>query len=63
MDTRKWKPFIRSDKTDKTANNDTHNGTRFDLPSQLGIAQSTLNTNVKKNMKQVEEVMAGADRL
>jgi len=46
MDTRKWKPFTRSDKTDKIANNDAHIGTCFDLPAQLRIAQSTLNTNV-----------------
>jgi len=33
MDKRKWKPFMRSDKTDKIAYNDAHIGTHFDLPS------------------------------
>jgi hypothetical protein len=36
-------------KTDKTANNDAHIETRVDLASQLGLALSTLNTNVKNH--------------
>jgi hypothetical protein len=49
MDKRKWKPFMKSDKTDEIANNDAHIGIRVDLASQLGLALSTLNTNVKNH--------------
>jgi hypothetical protein len=49
MDKRQCKPLMVSARTDKIANNDAHIETRFDMASQLRIALSTLNTNVKNH--------------